>query len=158
IRVIDRTENRGLVATVNEGLAAIDGDYVVKLDADDLLSPGALARATDLLVAHPEVGFVFGRPLHFADEVPAGPGGGRPTWTIWSGHDWLASRCRSGYNTISNPEVVARTSVVRQTAGRNPTLPSTDDFEMWLQLATRSDVGRVNGPAQAYYRVHGDSM
>jgi hypothetical protein len=29
---------------------------------------------------------------------------------------------------------------------------------MWLRAAAVSDVGRVNGPAQGFYRVHGNSM
>ena len=158
IRLIDRRENRGLGATVNEGMAAVDGEFVVKLDADDLLTPGSLARATALMRAEPDVAFVTGRPLHFTGAVPDGPGTRAPSWTIWSGHDWIEAHCRTGYNSISNPEVVARRSVVEATDGRNLQLPATEDFEMWLQMATRGDVGRINGPAQAYYRVHADSM
>ena len=29
---------------------------------------------------------------------------------------------------------------------------------LWMQAAARGDVGRVNGPAQALYRVHGANM
>jgi cellulose synthase/poly-beta-1,6-N-acetylglucosamine synthase-like glycosyltransferase len=43
----------------NEGLAAASGEYVVVLSADDILSPGSLARATALLEAHPKVGFAY---------------------------------------------------------------------------------------------------
>ena len=33
-------QNRGHIATYNEGLAEASGDYVVLLSADDLLAPG----------------------------------------------------------------------------------------------------------------------
>ncbi|WP_460807831.1 glycosyltransferase family 2 protein [Micromonospora zhanjiangensis] len=39
VRLIAHRENRGHIATYNEGLAAVDGEYVVLLSADDLLSP-----------------------------------------------------------------------------------------------------------------------
>ena len=53
--------NRGHIATYNEGLLEwADGDYSVLMSADDRLTPGALRRATDLLDAHPGVGFVYG--------------------------------------------------------------------------------------------------
>jgi glycosyltransferase involved in cell wall biosynthesis len=161
IRVIRHRRNHGHIATFDEGLFAATGTYVVKLDADDLLPPGALARATDLLEACPHVGFVSGRPVHFAGAAPARRAL-RSTrvrsWTVWSGHDWVAARCRAGCNTISNPEVVMRTEVMRAAGGQKACVPHTSDFELWLQMAALADVGRVNGPPQGCYRVHAESM
>ena len=37
-------------------------------------------------------------------------------------------------------------------------LPHSGDFDMWLRTAARWDVGRVNGPVQAHYRVHDANM
>ena len=148
VRVILHVTNRGHIATFNEGLFTAEGEYVVLLDADDLLPPGSLARATALLEAHPEVGLVFGRPLTFEAMPP------RPTseplrgWTIWEGHEWIRQRCLNGANPIATPEVVMRTSVMRETGGMKPSLPHTGDFELWMQLAARASVGRVNGPPQ----------
>ncbi len=42
VRVRRHEQNRGHIPSVNEGLDALDGQYIVKLDADDLLAPGAL--------------------------------------------------------------------------------------------------------------------
>src|SRR4051812_12892627 len=44
VRVISLTKNLGMIPAVNLGLEQIDSDYFVKLDADDLLSPGSLER------------------------------------------------------------------------------------------------------------------
>ena len=64
----------------------MDGEYLVKLDADDLLAPGSLARATALLEAHPEVGFVTGRPMHFTTEPAHRPTRTPPvSWTVEDG-------------------------------------------------------------------------
>jgi glycosyltransferase involved in cell wall biosynthesis len=153
--------NHGHIATFAEGLDAATGTYVVKLDADDLLPPGARARATDLLEACPHVGFVSGRPVHFSGSMPR-RGTIRATrvrsWTVWPGRDWLAARCRAGCNTISNPEVVMRTEVMRAAGGQKACVPHTSDFELWLQMAALADVGRVDGPPQGCYRVHAESM
>jgi glycosyltransferase involved in cell wall biosynthesis len=157
VRPILHRRNRGHIATYNEGLDQANGDYIVLLSADDALTPGALARATALLEAQPSVGLVYGHPIVFVDELP------RVTlqvrnWTIWSGDEWIERRCRTGRNCIMNPEVVMRASVWQAIGGYDPTLPHSGDFEMWLRAATVSDVGRVNGSAQAFYRIHLNSM
>jgi glycosyltransferase involved in cell wall biosynthesis len=157
VRAILHRSNRGHVATYNEGLEEATGDYVVLLSADDALAPGSLARATALLEAQPSVGLVYGHPIVFDDEPPT-PSGHIRNWTIWTGEDWIGRRCRTSRNCIMNPEVVMRTSVQRAIGGYDANLPHSGDFEMWLRAASVSDVGRVNGPAQGFYRVHSESM
>jgi hypothetical protein len=51
-----------------------------------------------------------------------------------------------------------RTSALRQVGGYNRALPHSGDLEYWIRTAARWDIGRVNGPAQAYYRVHSNNM
>jgi hypothetical protein len=147
-----------MVRAVNLGLREATGGYVVKLDADDLLSPGSLQRSVALLERHPNVGFVYGRPRHFTGNLPPRPRLGRPRWVIWPGAEWLALRCRRGVCCISQPEVVIRRSTLLAVGDFNVALPHTSDVEMWLRLAAASDVGRINGVDQGFYRVHPDSM
>lgn len=181
VRLIRHAVNHGHIPSVNEGLRAVSGEYLVKLDADDLLSPGCLARAIALLEAHPRVGFVYGRPLHFGSTVDTGMSrihrwlladtycrsdipSQRPIdqrvrgWTVWAGFHWIDALCRRGANCISQPEVVMRTSTVRMAGPYDAALPHTSDLAMWLRLATIADVGRVDGPIQGFYRVHPGSM
>jgi glycosyltransferase involved in cell wall biosynthesis len=157
VRLIALPRNVGMIPAVNRGIDEITGEYFVKLDADDLLPPGSLKRSIALLERYPNVGFVYGRPRHFTGAVP-GPRRGRPRWTVWSGAEWFALRCRLGVNCISQPEVVIRGSALREVGGYNVGLPHTSDVEMWLRLSTMSDVGRINGVDQGYYRVHPNSM
>jgi hypothetical protein len=158
VSVIRNEPNRGHIPSVNEGLRHVTSDYTVKLDADDLLAPGALARATALLEAHPEVSFVYGRPEHFSGPEPELPDSPTKSWTLWSGVDWVAGRCQSATNVISQPEVVVRTSMLRAVGPVATELPHTSDLHLWIRLASVGDVGRINGPAQGCYRVHDASM
>jgi hypothetical protein len=158
VRVILHETNRGHIATFNEGLMAVDGEYVVLIDADDLLPPGALARAVAVLEANPTVGFVFGHPKSFTSSPPRASAEKVRSWTVWSGDDWIRRRCANGANPIATCEVVMRGSVMRDTGGMKASLPHTGDFELWMQLAARADVARVNGPPQGYYRIHPESM
>ncbi|QQQ78488.1 glycosyltransferase [Saccharothrix sp. 6-C] len=152
--------NQGHIATYNEGLLEwAKADYTVLLSADDLLAPGALARAAEVFEAHPNVGMVYGRVVNYTDhaELPsvvAAPAGR----TVWSGVDWIEARCRTGQNVLSSPEAVVRTSVQQEVGGYRPDLPHAGDLEMWLRIAAVSDIGYVRGEPAAYYRVHQQSM
>jgi glycosyl transferase family 2 len=158
VTVLRNARNKGHLPTVNAALDLVDTKYVVKLDADDLLAPGSLARATALLEDSPDVGFVYGRPQHFSGPVPQLPDTPTKSWTVWPGADWVAARCESGANVISQPEVVMRTSAARQVGWFCAELPHTSDMGLWLKLASVAKVGRINGPAQGIYRIHDASM
>ena len=158
VTVLRNDPNLGHIPSVNRGLAYVDGEFVVKLDADDLLAPGALARATALLAARPSVTFVYGRPRHFSGATPRPVDLPALSWTLWSGSQWLARLCRTGVNAISQPEVVMRTASLREVLPICADLPHTSDMHLWMQLASIGDVARINGPAQGYYREHDASM
>ena len=157
IRPILHAENRGHIATYNEGLAQAKGEYVVLLSADDALTPGSLARAAALFEAQPSVGLVYGHPIVFADELPPAIGTARD-WTAWNGREWIERLCRTGRNCIMNPEVLLRTSLQHAIGGYDPGLPHSGDLDMWLRAAAVMDVGRINGAGQGYYRIHPSSM
>src|SRR6185436_19328866 len=47
--------NRGLVPTLNEGLERVRGEYVMRMDADDLSRPKRMETQIVYLQSHPEV-------------------------------------------------------------------------------------------------------
>jgi len=152
--------NQGHIRTFNEGLDwAAGAAYGMVLDADDALTPGSLRRAWELLEAHPETGFAYGRPRVFSGN--ASPPSVRictARWRTWPGREWFEIRCRRAENCIRSPEAVLRMSVVRNAGGFREELPHTADFELWMRLALHADVGYIRGPYQAYYRDHPAGM
>ena len=156
--------NRGHIATYNEGLEWADGDYTVLLSADDLLTPGALARAAAVLDAHPRVGFVYGRAVKFSTMPPpaARELHGAARVMVTPGLEWLAARCEDGWfsksHRLISPEAIMRTSLNKHLGGYRPSLPATGDLEMWMRFAVHSDVAYLPDADQAYYRVHGENM
>lgn len=159
VQVRSHRENRGLIATANEGLAWARGEYVLLLSADDLLVPGALRRAVGAMQANPAVGLVYGRALYAHEDRPLPRAGGRWRATaVWRGQDWIERRCRSACNCISSPEAVVRASVQRAVGGYDPRCHHASDLNMWLRIAAVSDVAHIRGVPQAIYRVHADSM
>jgi glycosyltransferase involved in cell wall biosynthesis len=153
--------NRGHIATFNEGLVWAEGAYTVLISADDLLAPGSLRRATALMEAHPNVGFVYGGNVRFhSGEQPAGswrfphP----PSSEIHPGREWLAATCKAGRNPIAAAEVVVRTELQQRLGGYLAELPHAGDLEMWIRLAAHADVGLFRNVVHAYVRDHDTNM
>jgi glycosyltransferase involved in cell wall biosynthesis len=151
--------NAGHIATYNEGLIGwSESGYCMLLSADDLLAPGALARAVRIMERNPEIGMVYGRAIHFYDPSQLPSGEPRSATTVYyKGSEWIKRRCRVGNNVITSPEVVVRRSVQHAVGGYRPELPHSGDLEMWLRIAAISNIAYVRAP-QAFYRVHGASM
>ncbi|MCR1160104.1 oligosaccharide flippase family protein [Paenarthrobacter sp. UW852] len=157
VMVLRHARNRGPVVSFNDGAAVARGEFLVRLDADDILTPGSLHRAVAVARAYPSVGLVYGHPLHFE-------AGQRPTprltvkaWTIWPGREWLRERCRSGVNVITSPEALIRRSVL-QDIGYQTHLKHTHDMEMWFRIAAFADVAYIHGSDQAWHREHAESL
>ncbi len=158
VALIRHDVNYGHIATYNEGLSHIQGDYVVLLSADDILTKGALARATAVMETYPSVGLVYGHPVSFyGSDVPS-PTLHLRSWSVWSGSEWIAAQCRRRLSCIYSPEAVARASIQKAVGCYSAELPHSADLEMWLRIAAVSDVARVNGPDQALRRIHTASM
>ncbi len=158
VSVIAQQRNGGPAAAFNRGYAAATGEFIVRLDADDLLTPGSLARSAALFDAFPDVGLVYGHPVHFTGTPPATTRQRVRSWSVWPGLDWIAERCRRGVNCITTPEAVIRGSVLRQAGPLSTDIQVATDIHLWLRIAAHSDVAHLDGPDQALYRLHADSI
>jgi hypothetical protein len=157
VQVLAHTTNQGVVETFNDGAKAARGEFLVRLDADDLLTPGSLRRSVAVARAYPSVGLVYGHPLHFSgDEVPSSRSKA-VSWTIWAGRSWLLDRCRSGINVITSPEALVRRSILEEIGYQAP-LKHTHDMELWFRIAAFADVAYIHGADQAWHREHNGSL
>lgn len=152
--------NVGHIATFNEGLEWAQADYTLLQSADDLLTPGALARAARVMDEHPEVGLTYGRHIILYQGQSAGdhrPEPGHGSFRIISGRDFLETTCVRGINLVPTASVVSRTALHKKLGGLRPELPHTADMEMGMRCAAHASVGVVDAD-QAFYRTHGKNM
>jgi glycosyltransferase involved in cell wall biosynthesis len=151
--------NRGHIATYNEALADVAADYCIILSADDLLTPGALSRATRVMDAHPNVGLAYGHDITFRHAPPRDMphGGRRCPYTIVGYAQFLERACRLGHTSIQAPTAIVRTTVHRLIGGYLPELPHSGDTEIWLRMAAHSDVCALEA-VQAFRRLHAINM
>jgi len=68
VRVVRSAYNRGLSGARNLGLSEASGEYVLTIDADDLISPTFARTAIRALEANPAFDFVVPQTAFFSDE------------------------------------------------------------------------------------------
>ncbi|WP_102109780.1 glycosyltransferase family A protein [Oceaniglobus roseus] len=135
--------NRGPHASFNEAVDWARSDCFLILCTDDLLSPGALRRAGEVLAQDPGLAFCYGRDVGFLRDEPVprvDSGPEAPRWHRMSGRAFIEGFCRLGVFQIPGPTLVTRTSAHKAAGHYREELPHSDDYELWLRLALVGDV------------------
>jgi len=147
-----RQPNRGLPAARNAGLSVADEPYVVFLDADDRLLPGALAAGVAALAPRPEAAFAVGRNRRIDVEGRPLPSPSRPRVDA-DHYTSLVRRC-----WITMPAAVTyRRSALLAVGGFDETFRHAEDYELYLRLTRRYPIVDHHEEV-AEYRQHGDSL
>ena len=161
VTVVHHPANRGHIATYNEGIDWVSAKYMLLLSADDLLAPGALGRALQLMETNPNVGFVYGRALKFSTDseavVTEPSRSGETRSSVCKGIDFIKAVCATPVCPVPTATAVVRTSIQKRIGGYRPELPHAGDLEMWLRFAANGDLGMIDA-VQAFTRVHGENM
>jgi glycosyltransferase involved in cell wall biosynthesis len=157
VRLVEHSDNQGIICSMNRCRDEIRGDYVVLLCADDCLTPGSLARSVAFMQAHPDIGMSYGPVVDFTragDVKPAQLAGAPGPARIYAGADWIDRVCRARENPIRTPEVLVRASTLARAGRLDPACPHTSDLNMWLRIAAQADVAFLPGKTLALYRQH----
>jgi glycosyltransferase involved in cell wall biosynthesis len=152
--------NQGHIATYNEGLLGwAAADYSLLLSADDVLAPGALRRATELMERNPRIGMTYGRAIviHNDDEPPSDFEPGPDERRVVPGEHFLRYCFENAYNPVPTPTAIVRTAAQRAVGGYSRELPHSGDLEMWMRFAVRGPIGALR-TVQAFYRWHARNM
>jgi glycosyltransferase involved in cell wall biosynthesis len=152
--------NRGHIDTYNEGLEWAASPYALLLSADDMLAPGALARAVRVMERHPEVSLTHGDQVVFEAEpgLPRTPAEATDCpYEVIASEAFIEDCCGQGGNPVATPTAVFRTATQKDVGGYRKSLPHTADLENWLRIAARAAVARLRAH-QAYKRMHAGNM
>jgi len=122
-RIISR-ENRGLIATLNEAVAAAHGEWIARMDADDIAHP---ARLEKQLVHLRQTGAdLCGSWICFF-------GDRRGEWQLPVEDE--AIKAHLMFNTaLAHPTVMARASLLKAHP-YDPAMSCAEDYALWCELA-----------------------
>jgi GT2 family glycosyltransferase len=144
--------NRGLSAARNAGLRASVGEFIVFLDADDVLEPRAIEVGLRYLAAHPEWALVSGG--HRRADADLRPLGHDCCWPV---HDRHYLALLHGNYIGMHAAVMYRRAALLALGGFDEELTACEDYDVYLRMARSYPIG-CHGEIAALYRQHGTNM
>ena len=149
VRLSRNPEALGLRAVVNAAIEAATGEFVMRLDADDLLHPRALEILVDEAARHPEAGVVF--PDYFYVDTEGRVTGVECLPTV---DDRYLATTFPPHGACS----LIRRPLLERVGPFESDLRSQDGHELWLKLLELGTAVRHVSLPLFYYRQHGDSL
>ncbi|WP_211441808.1 glycosyltransferase family 2 protein [Collimonas humicola] len=148
VRIYRHENNQGRIANANRAFDLARGEYIARLDHDDLADPERLLQQTRFLDTHLDVTVVGSQIQHFGLEE------GRSDFPLDDGR--IKARFISGNAYLANPSVMFRRDFVQSHALRyDPNLYITDDLGFWFDcLLLGARFANLPG-ALTSYRIHG---
>lgn len=72
IRIIKNAKNMGFVYSLNNGIRHARGEYIIRMDTDDIITPDRFEKLIDYIEKHPEYAVVSSRTAQFTDREELG--------------------------------------------------------------------------------------
>ena len=152
LRVLRHPGRRGVAAARNLGVAAARGEWLAFLDSDDLWLPDKLARQIFLLEGQPELLICQTEETW----VRRGVRVNKPaTHRKMAGRIFLPSLARC---MISPSAVILNRRLLQDHGAFDATLPAAEDYDLWLRLTWRYEVGLVDEPLVIKRGGHPDQL
>ena len=140
--------DRGQTDAINKGFARATGSILAWLNSDDTYQPGALREAVDYLLAHPDVGMVYGDG-NFIDEHSNVIGRFPSAQTD-------LKKLRRGYVHVCQQSSFFRADLWRKVGPLDPSFYFAMDYDLWVRLAQHAPL--VYLPRTwANFRLHSDA-
>ena len=152
IVLIKNETNMGIARSLNNGLEVAQGEYIARMDADDISLPERLAAQVAFLDSHPEVG-VIGTYAWVIDSV------GNLGHKIKFPKDHTILRWRLCFfeNPIIHPTVIIRKTKALLVNCYDPDTEPSEDHNLWCRLSNVTGLANLSD-VYLYLRKHENSI
>lgn len=140
----------GLVGSINEAIGLARGEYIARMDGDDICVPDRLALQAAHLEAHPDVGILGGNIEVMTDKGE--------TLSVRRYKKSLEEIKRIAFirNPLAQPTVMMRRSVLDLIGLYDPQYRKAEDYELWLRALKRGVIIENLDKVLIRYRVPED--
>jgi glycosyltransferase involved in cell wall biosynthesis len=152
IIILSHLQNQGIVSALNRGLKIARGEYIARMDTDDISLPERFEKQVEFLETHPQVG-VLGSDAIFMDSH------GREIVRMGHPHEDLSIRWTSLLaNVFFHPTVMIRRAILTSFhLGYQLDFQSVEDYDLWVRLLEHTQAANLDRPLLRY-RVHAQSI
>ena len=143
-------QNLGVAATLNRGLAIAKGEYIARMDADDISLPERFAKQVAYLDANDDI-VVLGTNLECFNES----GTIRTGWSVSDPEQMKVDMLFAC--GLAHPSVMMRSDVIRNLDGYDPTYNGLEDYELWCRVLEHHKITTLPD-ILLRYRIHGSQV
>lgn len=126
--------NKGLSASLNEGITMANGTYIARQDADDISVRDRLQKQVAFLEKHPEVGLLGTNYLEMDTQ-----GKLIQVRNVFTRPDDLKLTLVFS-NQFAHGSVMMRSSLLNKVGHYNETISSAQDYDLWARMSRVSPV------------------
>lgn len=151
---IVRSQESGLVSTLNFGASQAKGKYIARMDFDDISFPWRLRSQVEYLDKNPKVD-VLGTQIELMCEHGASMNRvSKYPQRLRGGEIFKTMKCQ-----IAHPTVLMRKSALTSAGGYRYFFPGSgaEDFDLWNRILRTGEIHNLNS-VMLLYRVHGDQI
>jgi glycosyltransferase involved in cell wall biosynthesis len=151
IRIVDHKTNLGITRSLNEAILASVGNYVCRMDADDISLPPRLERQVAFLESHPDIALI-GTNTVLID------GSGNVTGEEhYPETPSEVSRTIFRHNPFAHGSVMMRRRVLDECGLYSTRFRHNEDYDLWLRIVAIHPAGNLPEPLLKR-RVHGGNI
>ena len=150
IRVIGNSRQLGLSRSLNKGVAVARGEYIARMDHDDISLTERLRRQVGFLDAHPEVDVLgtWARTLGLGREQ---------TWRYPTHDEDIRSEFIFNSSLVHSSVVMRKATVERLNLHYDESVERAQDYELWTRVAPHIQFANLD-TILLRYRVHVDQV
>lgn len=128
VRIIRSTTRFGFVPALNEGLRQARGQFIARMDGDDISEPTRIEKEVAFLKWHPEITVVGTAMLQINEKGDVISSRSYPSSQI------QLRRKAIFRSPIAHPTVMLRRNIVDAGFFYSPDFKKAEDYELWLRL------------------------